>query len=237
MDLKAIKKFYSEVSTSKLEELVDKIHGLQPEVIPLLLEELKARNEPQLVERVEYFISNPWNEIITEEAMDSIIDEIEERKNLGEDMESIKLDLKSRLGIENYEKIIEKLSVNQASISDNLYIHAASEVFRMQELNLNDSQIRKQLRSYGVPQNISEQLIEQSTENKEALEKTVDDKLKRRAQNDLIFGIIILVIGLSITIGSFVADAGHFYIAFGAILVGGVKTMRGLITNAEIRSY
>lgn len=236
MDIKAIKQFYSEVSTTKLEELVDKIHGLQPEVIPMLLEELKARNESLLVERIEYYISNPWNESISEETMDSIMDEIEERKNLGEDLESIKLDLKSRLGIENYEKIIERLSVNQASISDDLYIHAASEVFRMQELNLNDSQMEKQLRSYGVPKKISEQLIEQSTENKEALAEIVKDKLKRRTQNDLIFGTIILVIGLSITIGSFVADTGHFYIAYGAILVGGVKTIRGLITNAELRS-
>jgi hypothetical protein len=234
MDLKAIKQFYSEVSTSKLEELVDKIHGLQPEVIPLLHAELKVRNELQLAERVEYFISNPWNENISEETMDKIMEEIEERKNMGEDLESIKLDLKSRLGIENYEKILERLSENQTSISDDLYIQAASEVFRMQEMNLNDSQIKKQLKSYGVPQNISEQIIIQSTEDKDALAKAVYDKLKRRTQNDLIFGTIILVIGLAITIGSFAMDT-HYIIAYGAILVGGVKTLRGLIARSELK--
>ncbi len=225
MDLELIKKNYAESATFKLLKLVDTVKELNEEAVPLLIAELKKRKEVAALQKIQDILNPPERQEVDYTELKA---EVLERIKEGESIESIKHDLKERLGDDDYYHFLAN-EVNQAkTINDELFLKAAATIIDNQiQNNKNEDELKTELLNQGLNSVDAEKIINSSNHNKELFENTIKEKLKKRTKNDLIFGPIILVIGLIITIGS-LAGSNYIIITYGAIISGIAKTIRGI---------
>ena len=160
---------------------------------------------------------------------DELRDEITRRLNNGESVESIKMDIKSR--IPDYYDFLSRDVAGEENLDDDKFIQAASVILSMKDDPYTDDEIKEELKKIGVGEQTSENIIRRSRENEKALVEDISSRLRRRKSGDLLWGPIILFIGLLVTISTIAMDEGHYIIAYGAIIVGFGKTIRGLGTK------
>jgi len=97
------------------------------------------------------------------------------------------------------------------------------------------SQIISALVKSGVPQAQASKIVE---DVEGAIKKTKKSSRKSRGRRQLIYGGVILAIGVAITGGTYVAAAsgatgGYYLVSFGAILVGLLSIVRGAVNVAR----
>ena len=97
------------------------------------------------------------------------------------------------------------------------------------------SQIISAVVKSGVPQAQASKIVE---DVESAIKKTRKSSRKSRGKKQLIYGGVILAIGVAITGGTYVAAAsgatgGYYLVSFGAILVGLFSIIRGAVNVAR----
>jgi len=106
---------------------------------------------------------------------------------------------------------------------------------RQFSLGMKKSQIISALVKSGVPQAQASKTVE---DVESAIKKTRKSSRRSRGKKQLIYGGVILAIGVAITGGTYVAAAsgatgGYYLVSFGAILVGLLSIIRGAINVAR----
>lgn len=223
MYLHSIKQKYENLDNDSLLRLTNDLNGLNQDVIPPLLSELKKRKLDNGIEKINNYLNPSFEEINID--FNELKLEVLDRIKGGEGIESIKQDLKERLGESYYEFLTNEID-NAEDLSDDDFIYAASTLIAMDKQQASGGEIKETLKNNGINASKVDKLIDISKHNSDFIELELKKRLSKRTIYDLILGPIILCLGLVITIGTW--GGNSTIIAFGAIITGGIKLIRGL---------
>ena len=168
MDIEEIKFNYSRMDTYKLIKLANQIETIREDVIPLLKAELKSRNELESVSKIDKYLNFNQKENLSFEELVDVDLYVSERLAMGEAMESIVNDLKSR-GVDLLDRTI-KSSLRQ----DNMINEIIEEVSQ-------DS--------------TEEHLRDKYAMNDDEVNH-IQQKVKLKARNNIRLGALLIVVAL-----------------------------------------
>ncbi len=173
-NLQSIADNYKKFDVYDLIEMSKEPQKLRPEVIPLLIAELKQRNKHEIAESLENYTSNNNSAYLSSLSKQELKNLIKAKIDRGEPIDGVKLFLKDN-GIDFF-KIIESEKVE----TDKIYNHLAS----LKNENLNSDAIEVEM---------------QSKYNFTADETShINDKLKAKGKTNITIGIVFLILGLLI---------------------------------------
>ena len=175
MDINLIKQNYSERSLEGLKILLDEIDTLREDVIPVLRDEFIKRNDAESVEKIEHFLasSNQTQFFSNEDAKEYIRTELAN----GQSMDILKLELKER-GINIFEIINEDENLETDAI-----------------------QYMTNLKEQGVKNRDLQEHLDKEFEVVEGKEDELLKSLKRNGTINILFGILLLIIGCILFMG------------------------------------
>lgn len=230
MDLEEIKEFYREAPTPLLLDLTKNLEGLEPDVIPILPNELYKRNQEEAVALINTYLKGTNTFVNIEE----LKTEIHERLAYGEDLESIKLDIKERAG--DYYQFLNKY-INRDFLYDTSD-PSQSQDYNEEILNEEESEgvtIEQRLLDLGIPRHLAKELKNKSKEEIDEQLEILVDKLRSRGDGNLVLGVLLLIAGITVTVYS-----SHI-IYYGGILAGIGLIIKGIklksIKKPEINEY
>jgi hypothetical protein len=218
-DLKTIKSNYSRISTVELIELSKKPNELRKEIIPVLRDELKSRNEMPAVEAMDALLNDQSNKKkLRSETQDVLLQEIEDRMANGETIESIRIDLNER-----------EIDIAELYNEDSIYKEENFERRLIEEID------KRKQDNEGYDE-IKRNFIENEGLSEEGATKLISDAKAKGHRNKEVGGIAFIV-GCLVTLFTFVnahANKGGVYIiAYGAIIFGGLQYLRGVKQSRE----
>ncbi|MBN1187731.1 MAG: hypothetical protein JXB49_35990 [Bacteroidales bacterium] len=209
MDREKQIEFYRVAPTNLLLDLTDKLEGLEPELIPLLQNELYRRNEEMAGAKINAYLRNPNFSLNVED----IREEMHLRLRDGEDLDNIRNDIKERLG-DYYQFIKEYFEGEEGYIEIDEFQENIDAVEIKKETDSVIEQIKDDLIQQGISEEIADSL---SLKNKDEIKIYVEEmvqKARRRGTRDLILGFVFLIAGIVVT-----ATSSHI-IYYGGIIAG-----------------
>jgi len=228
MNIESTKKHYKVAPTFELLELTSCLDDLQPEAIPLLYSELETRHEADALKKINYYLEHDGNfEETNEYDIEDLRNEINERLFAGETIENIKFDIKERIGNNNYENLIDIL-IKQETIDEFQFSAAVASVLEMNEEHKSSEEKIEQLKSYGLSERDSKQIVNKSLDNMDELVNEATEKIHSRAKKDVIYGVLIIIGVVFSIIIQVISDTSLILVTTGLLGFGIILLMRGV---------